>query len=260
VDEKIADRGKGKKDYAQLLLKPASEVKGFNLSAGFTGNQIKHRIVMITKQRSLPRFKLMFTILLPLTILLMLSFSYIKNPIPIPTQEQQNENAIYAQLKIGEITWKGNTVYDIKTLNLAFGLKTGDRYNHEDINTRLWLSDLSSLYQDNGYLFSKISIVENQNNEVVDLTITIYEGKQVKVHDIIVKINGIVTKDIVNQIGIHPGELFSRAKILKSTRALAAMGKFDPEKINPKPIAHITTDEFDSVDLLYELTEVINKK
>ena len=60
VDEKIAERGKGKKDYAELLLKLASEVKGFNLSAGFSGNQIKRRIVMITRQRSLPGYKLMF--------------------------------------------------------------------------------------------------------------------------------------------------------------------------------------------------------
>ncbi len=79
VDEKIVERGKGKKDYAELLLKLASEVKGFNLSAGFSGNQINRRIVMISKQRSLPGQKLMFVILVPLTMLLILSFSYIKN-------------------------------------------------------------------------------------------------------------------------------------------------------------------------------------
>jgi outer membrane protein assembly factor BamA len=92
------------------------------------------------------------------------------------------------------------------------------------------------------------------------LTITIYEGKQAKIHDVIVKINGVVTKDPVNEIGIHQGELFSLAKIRKSVQALTAMGKFDPEKINPKPFPHVTTEEFDNVDLLYELTEISNKK
>jgi len=66
VDEKIVEKGKGKKDYAELLLKLASEVKGFNLSAGFSGSQIKRRIVMIGRQRSLPGQKLLFLFLFPL--------------------------------------------------------------------------------------------------------------------------------------------------------------------------------------------------
>lgn len=265
VDEKIVEKGKGKKDYAELLLKLASEVKGFNLSAGFSGSQIKRRIVMISRQRSLPGHKLMFIILVPLTILLMFSFSYIKNPDPLTAQTKQNENVNQSQLKIGKIIWRGNTVYDIKTLNNAFGLKTGSVYNKSLIDDRINGSSgaqdaVSNLYQDNGYLFSRIRVQENQNNGVVDLTITIYEGKQAKFHDVIVKINGVVTKEPVNEIGIHTGELFSKAKIIKSIKALAASGKFDPGKINPKPFPNVTTEEFDNVDLLFELTKISNQK
>jgi len=264
VDEKIAERGKGKKDYAELLLKIASEVKGFNLSAGFSGNQIKRRIVMITKQRSLPGYKLIFAILIPLTLLIMLSFSYIKNSDPLTSQTRQNEKVNQSQLKIGKIIWKGNTVYDIKTLNYEFGLKTGSVYNKSLIDDRLngtlgaW-NAVSNLYLDNGYLYSRVTVQENQNKEAVDLTITIYEGKQAKIQDVIVKIDGIVTKDPVNEIGIHKGDLFSKAKIIQAIKALAATGKYDPEKINPKPIPHETTDEFGSVDLLFELTKISNK-
>jgi hypothetical protein len=265
VDEKIAGRGKGKKDYAELLLKLASEVKGFNLSAGFTGNQIKRRIVMITRQRSLPGFKLMFIILLPLTILLMLSFSYLKNPDPVTAKTKQNENVNQSQLKIGKIIWKGNTVYDNKTLNHAFGLKEGSVYDKSLIGDRLngtmGAQDcVSGLYNDNGYLTSRITVDEKQNNEAIDLTITIYEGKQAKFHDIIVKIDGIVTKDPVNEIGIQTGDLFNITKIRKSVEALVASGKYDPEKINPKPFLKVTTDEFDNLDLLFELTKISNKK
>ena len=264
VDEKIVERGKGKKDYAELLLKLASEVKGFNLSAGFSGNQIKRRIVMISKQRSLPGQKLMFVILVPLTMLLILSFSYIKNTDSPTSQTTQNENVIQNQLKIGEILWKGNTVYDIKTLNNAFGLKEGSLYNKKLIEDRLNGSsgaqdDVAGLYQDNGYLFSRISFTEEQNKDAVDLTISIYEGKQAKFADIILKVNGIVTKEGVNDLGIKTGDLFSRAKIIKSIRALAATGKFDPDKIDPNLIPHLTNDEYESVDLVFELTE-INRK
>src|SRR5450759_4997978 len=265
VDEKIAEKGKGKKDYAELLLKLASEVKGFSLSAGFSGSQIKRRIVMISRQRSLPGQKLMFIIVVPLTILMMLSFSYIKNPDPQTAQTKQNVIANQNKLKIGKISWKGNSVYDIKTLNQVFGLKTGSEYNKSLIGDRLNGTSgaqdcVSSLYNDNGYLTSRMTVDEKQNNESVDLAITIYEGKQAKFHDIIVKIDGIVTKDQINEIGIHTGELFSLEKIRKSIKALVASGKFDPEKINPKPFLTVTTDEFDNLDLLYELTKISNKK
>lgn len=264
VDEKIAEGGKGKKDYAQLLLKLSSEVKGFSLSAGFSGSQIKRRIIMITKQRSLPEHKLMFVILIPITVLIMLSFSYINTPNPLTAQIKPNENVNQSQLKIGKIIWNGNTVYDIKTLNQAFGLKTGSEYNKSLIEDRLNGTSgaqdcVSGLYQDNGYLTSRITLGERQNNKTVDLTITIFEGKQAKFQKIIVKSNGIVTKDIVKEIGIRPGDLFSKSKILKSIQIIAAMGKYDPDKINPKPTLHITNDEFDNVDLSYELTEISNK-
>jgi hypothetical protein len=265
VDEKIAETGNGKKDYAQLLLKLASDVKGFNLSAGFSGSQIKRRIVMITKQRSLPEQKLLFVILIPITVLMMLSFSYIKASDSLPVQTKINENTNQSQLKIGKIIWKGNTVYDIKTLNNAFGLKEGSAYNKPLIGDRLngtmgAQDAVSNLYLDNGYLYSRISFAENQNNEVVDLTITIYEGKQAKIQKVIVTSKGIVLNDLDKQIGINPGDLFSRAKIIKSIKILAAMGKFDPDKINPKPIPYAGTGEFDNVDLLYEVTEISKQK
>jgi len=264
VDEKIAETGNGKKDYAQLLLKLASDAKGFNLSAGFSGSQIKRRIIMITRQRSLPKQKLLFVILIPITVLIMLSFSYIKTPDPLTTKTKQNEIINQSQLKIGEIIWKGNTVYDVKALSQAFGLKTGSEFNksliEDRINGTLGSQDcVSSLYQNNGYLFSRITIDENQKNGVVDLTMSIYEGKQAKFQNITVKVDGIVTKVPANEIGIQTGDLFSKANILKSIQKLAATGKFDPDKINPKPTARITTDEFDTVDMLYELT-AINKK
>jgi cell division protein FtsB len=261
VDEKIVESGKEKKNYAELLLKIASEVKGFNLSVGFSGSQIKRRIVMISKQRSLPRHKLLFAILVPLTMLLILSFSYVNKSDSQTSQLTQSEDIIQNQLKIGKIRWKGNTVYDITTLNSAFGLKEGSVYSKELIEDRLngtsgAKDPIANLYQDNGYLFSRINFTEERNKDAMDLTISIYEGKQAKFGDITVKVNGIVTKDLVDNIGIKTDDLFSKAKILKSILTLVASGKFDPNKINPTPIPHITNDEYDIVDLVFELTEI----
>lgn len=80
VDEKIAGHGENKKAYAQLLLTLASDTKVFDLAASFTGEHIKRRILMIAKPRTPPKYKLIFFVLIPLTAMLLFSFSYLKNP------------------------------------------------------------------------------------------------------------------------------------------------------------------------------------
>jgi outer membrane protein insertion porin family len=207
----------------------------------------------------------MFMILVPVTILLLLSFSYIKNPDPLISKTKQNQNVDQSQLIIGKITWKGNTVYDSKTLNDAFGLKPGSVYNKSLIDDRLngtsgAQDNVGSLYQDNGYLTNRITYDEKQNNQAIDLTITIHEGKQAKFRDVIVKIDGIDIKEPLTEIEIHKGDLFDKAKIVQSIVALVASGKYDPESIHPKPVLDVTTGEFDNLDLLYELTTIRNKK
>jgi hypothetical protein len=262
VDEKIAGSGEKKRDYAQLLLTLASDSKVFNLSAGFTGQLIRQRILMIGKPRTSPGYKLTFVVLIPLTALLLLSFSYIKNPITKEAVIHHNEINISEQPVIGEIIWKGNTVFSIETLNKVFGLKKGDKYNLEDVNNRLWNGNLPLLYLDNGYVFYKSDLSETQNNGEVDLTISIYEGIRAKIGEIILKGNVKVPgNDILKQIVIHPGDLFNKTKIINSIRAIAAMGKFDPAKIIPTPIPNSekSNDEYAVIDLIFEVTEIINK-
>jgi outer membrane protein insertion porin family len=174
---------------------------------------------------------------------------------------KQNQDVIQNQLKIGKIIWKGNTVYDTKTLNNVFGLREGSVYSKKLIEDRLNGSSgaedaVSALYLDNGYLFNRISFTEKQNKDAVDLIISIFEGKQAKFGDIILKVDGSIIKDGINDLGIKPGDLFSKAKIIKAIRTLADSGKFDPDKINPKPIPQISNDEYDIVDLVFELTEI----
>lgn len=212
---------------------------------------------MKSKQRSHTGQKLMIIILLSLTILSIQSFS----PDGLNAPLKQNQTANQSQLKIGKILWKGNSVYDTKTLNNVLGLKEGSAYNKTLIEDRLFgfsgaQDAVINLYQDNGYVYSSINISEDQNKDIIDLTMSIYEGKQAKINDITVKINGVVIKDPVSEIGINSGELYSKTKIINSIKALNATGKFDPKKINPKPLVIRTSGEYDTVDLVYELTEI----
>ena len=121
VDEKIAGNGENKKAYARLLLHLASETKVFNLVANFTGEDIKRRIQMLAKPRTSLKYKLMFIILVPLTAMLLLSFSYLKNPKansnPDSYREQNEVTGIQLELK------KYCGVYFPTKRDINFGLK-----------------------------------------------------------------------------------------------------------------------------------------
>lgn len=274
MDEKIAVRGNRKKDYARLLLNIASEVKAFSLSAGFTGNQIKRRIDMITKQRSLPICKLMFTLLLPLTILIMLSFSCIRNPNPHKVQKQTEGITVLNELKIGDVIWKGNNAFSTKELNKEFGLKKGDSFdslevyhrlvNYKEMYNQSWKGNIQDLYLNSGYLFSRFNVTKKQNRGKVDLTITIYEGKKAKIGEIkIIGNESVPSSDILNNITIKSGDLFNKSKLMASIKSIGEIGKFDPEKtiIEPKPVFvnKKNTDEFITVDFVLNVSEIKSK-
>ncbi len=106
VDERIAGHGEDKKAYAQLLLTLASDTKVFDLTASFTGEHIKRRILMIAKPRTSPKYKLMFFVLVPLAAILLMSFSYINH------SKTQTKGAS-SELKTGKITWADKSPWPI---------------------------------------------------------------------------------------------------------------------------------------------------
>ncbi|HEY5390995.1 MAG TPA: POTRA domain-containing protein, partial [Hanamia sp.] len=88
----------------------------------------------------------------------------------------------------GNITWKGNTKYSDSLLTVILGIKKGDVYNAETLNKKLGVvpspegGDIASLYQDDGYLFFKITPVETAvYNDTIDHEIRIVEGPQANI-------------------------------------------------------------------------------
>lgn len=261
ADEKVAGEGENKVTYANLLLKLASETKIFSLVASFTGEHIKRRIIMMAKPRTSPKSKLFVIILVPITTMLLLSFSYIK--YSAPQLNSKSKQIVSSEIKIGEISWKGNMVYSNETLNSRLGLKSGDNYNAEDLQKRLMTGDVQSLYLNNGYAFYNADIVEHAKaNGQIDLTIIVNEGLICKVGAISVKGNkNVPTNDILAKILIKTGDVFSKNKIHNSLFSIVSLGKFDSEKINISPILNSekSTEDFAVLDLEFEVLE-INKK
>ena len=181
-----------------------------------------------------------------------------------------SEKRIGLQIRIEEgqqyflrnVNWVGNSVYKKEDLTKVFNVKSGSVYNQSLIEDRLNGSGgaqdaVSNLYQDNGYLFSRLTPVEAKiDHDSIDLEVRIFEGDQAYLNNVLITGNTRTNEHVARrELYTLPGDLFSKTKIMRSIRQLGVLGHFDPEKINPTPLPDITNG---TVDLLYKLEEKAN--
>lgn len=141
------------------------------------------------------------------------------------------------QYHFRNISWKGNSIYDVATLEKVLGIQKGDIYNQELLNTRLSFSeegrDVSTLYMDNGYLFFtvdpiEVAIVEDS----IDIEIRIFEGPQATIDKVTIAGNDRTHEHVVRrELRTIPGEKFSRSDIIRSQREIINLGYFNPEAL-----------------------------
>ena len=166
------------------------------------------------------------------------------------------------QYFLRNVDWVGNSVYKKEDLKKVFNIEKGTVYNQSLIEDRLNGSSgaqdaVSNLYQDNGYLFSRLTPVEAKiDHDSIDLEVRIYEGEQAYLNNVLINGNTRTNEHIARrELYTLPGDLFSKTKIIRSIRQLGVLGHFDPEKINPTPLPDVTNG---TVDLLYKLEEKAN--
>lgn len=156
------------------------------------------------------------------------------------------------------ITWVGNTKYSSEKLSKQLGIKRGDVYDKDLLDSRLFMSqsgnDVSSLYMDDGYLFFQLNPVEVRvEGDSIDIEMRIYEGRQAIIRNVTI-VGNTKTNDhvIMREIRTRPGYLFRRSDVIRSQRELASLGYFNPEtiQVNPKPDASTGT-----VDIEYVVEE-----
>jgi outer membrane protein insertion porin family len=156
------------------------------------------------------------------------------------------------------ITWVGNTKYTAEQLNSVLRINKGDVYNRELLQTNLSFNqgeqDVSSLYLDDGYLFFSAEPIEiNVEKDSIDIEIRIREGKQARINKVSISGN-TKTNDrvVIRELRTRPGQLFSREAIIRTTRELAQLRYFDPEKIVPDIVPDINNG---TVDITYKVEE-----
>lgn len=161
----------------------------------------------------------------------------------------------------GDIEWKGNTKYSSEELSKVLGIKKGDVYNLELLDTRLGKmlnpeggDDVSSLYMNDGYLFFNVDAVEiSITGDTINYEMRITEGPQATIKNVQIAGNFRTNEHVIRrELRTLPGNKFSRADLIRSQREIANLGFFDQEKIGiqPKP-----NQEDGTVDIEYTVVE-----
>jgi len=165
------------------------------------------------------------------------------------------------EYSFGDISFIGNTVYADDILSRVLRIKKGDTYNGVLLEKRIAdnskpdAEDLTNLYQNNGYLFSTINPVEtNADGNVIDMEIRISEGKPVHFNSVTVVGNEKTNDHVIyRELRTRPGQLYSKANVVRTVRELSQLGFFDAEQISPDFLNPNPTDG--TIDMEYSVVE-----
>lgn len=188
-----------------------------------------------------------------------------------------NDKRLGIALKVDEgnkfyyrnVSWTGNSVYETRQLNDMLGISKGETYDKKTLHKRLGIgkhadyedmSSISSLYQNNGYLFSSIDpgeVVVGEDS--IDINVKIFEGKQAKINEVKISGNHRVNDRVIRrELYVRPGELYNRALLMQTIRQLNQMRHFDPEKTSPG--IDLVPNSNELVDISFPLEEVASDK
>ena len=162
---------------------------------------------------------------------------------------RNNDNTIILNIKLeegekysyGKITFLGNTIYSDRVLNQILRIKEGDTYNGVELQKRIADDtkpdgdDLTNLYQNNGYLFSTITPVEvSADGNIIDMEIRVIEGKPAYFNNVTVVGNDKTNDHVIyRELRTRPGQLYSKANVVRTIRELGQLGFFDAQQLEP---------------------------
>ncbi|MEJ6979181.1 outer membrane protein assembly factor BamA [Pedobacter sp. P351] len=158
----------------------------------------------------------------------------------------------------GNVTFAGNAVYSTNDLNRILAINKGDVFSEEKLQKKINGSangdDISSVYLNNGYLtFNADPVQTRVHGDTIDLEVRIYEGPLYTINKVSLKGNDITNDRVVmREIRTKPGDKFNKDLVVRTTREIAALGNFDEQKTDVRPIPNPADG---TVDIEYSVTE-----
>jgi outer membrane protein insertion porin family len=144
------------------------------------------------------------------------------------------------QYRFAEILFVGNKEYTDEQLRAILKIDKGDVYNGAVLEERVKGDgtpnsvDISTTYQDNGFLFSQINAVETKvKNDSITVEIRIREDEKARIRKVTVSGNDKTNDHVIfRELRVKPGDLFSRSAIIRSIREIGQLGFFD-QNVSP---------------------------
>lgn len=140
-----------------------------------------------------------------------------------------------------DIKFLGNKSYKNDDLQKMLRIEKGDVYDSQTLEERVMgdgtpdSDDISTFYQNRGYLFSQINLVETQvENDSITVEIRIHEDDPATISHVSVVGNDKTNDHVIyRELRTRPGDLYAKDNIIRSIRELGQMGFFDAEAITP---------------------------
>ena len=149
----------------------------------------------------------------------------------------------------GKVTFKDNEKVEEKYLRKALKFNEGEPFNSEKYDESMF--ELYTTYQEIGYLHTRVYDEKvTRADSIIDITYQFSEG--LPSHINLIKIVGnYKTKDKVirREISALPGQVFSRARLIRSVRDVMALNFFN--NVNPVPVDLPSGD----VDVEFQIEE-----
>jgi len=156
------------------------------------------------------------------------------------------------QYRFAEILFVGNKEYTNEQLQQVLRIEKGDIYNGAVLKERVngdgtpTSFDISSEYQNNGYLFSQVNAVETRvENDSITVEVRIREDEKARIKKVTVAGNDKTNDHVIfRELRVKPGDLFSRREIIRSIREIGQLGFFD-QNVTPDVVPNYqdkTTD------------------
>lgn len=139
------------------------------------------------------------------------------------------------QYRFADIKFVGNKEFTDEQLRQILKIDKGDVYNGAVLKERVkgdnspTSQDLTTLYQDSGYLFSQVNAVETKvENDSITVEIRIREDEKAKIRKVTVSGNDKTNDHVIfRELRVKPGDWFSRSNIIRSIREIGQLGFFD---------------------------------
>ncbi len=161
------------------------------------------------------------------------------------------------QYRFADILFVGNKEYTDDQLKAVLRIDKGDVYNGAVLKERIkgdgtpTSEDISTLYQDNGFLFSQVDAIETRvKNDSITVEIRIREDEKARIRKVSVTGNDKTNDHVIfRELRVKPGDLFSRSAIIRSIREIGQLGFFD-QNVTPDVIPDIKIKRLTSILLL----------